>query len=485
MENLEKKYNVSDVKELLYLEIKKHFYDVDRSKKLKDEVSILNDIYDILSSDVDTINDEIAGIEALLHLVYDDVTASKMDSIIRNYVATFKYSDVLEDKQKSLNNFKLIRRQIYENMREKSIENSQLFKSTFFRKDKIDKYKQFLRYIENDGFIADKDLELFVDFLKSKDVPFQNILGIIEAIKTNHLSKKDEFSKKVNYNMLNMFKAKFDKFEISDLDEYQFREHDPLINLVIDLFRKNEIDSLLLLLPSLSDQNLSLEEYDYIFKNIFNNIIDILQENIDEIDDIESYKELGVITCEEYYRNFQNYKIITALYYKEREKYFKNDELKEENLIESNDNEDKPNRIIYLRANNSSESYLERDILKNIPQELYDDIIRLLEDLKNGTLLKRNTKGFTSNNKLKGFKELKEDQLRVIYKNIGSDIFVILGAFQKKRDNDRSTCIKVVSRYNPNKFEDEKRINDELNETLNMESELYQKLRVAARKGSR
>ena len=76
-------------------------------------------------------------------------------------------------------------------------------------------------------------------------------------------------------------------------------------------------------------------------------------------------------------------------------------------------------------------SYIERD-LKTVPEEYYDKIKELLLQKRYGLTKKTNDKQLINNEKLKQFRELKEDQIRIIYRNSYNNSIIILGVGVKK-----------------------------------------------------
>ena len=92
-------------------------------------------------------------------------------------------------------------------------------------------------------------------------------------------------------------------------------------------------------------------------------------------------------------------------------------------------------------------SYIERD-LKTVPEEYYDKIKELLLQKRYGLTKKTNDKQLINNEKLKQFRELKEDQIRIIYRNSYNNSIIILGVGVKKSDVDRNLYDRLAKRNN-------------------------------------
>lgn len=73
----------------------------------------------------------------------------------------------------------------------------------------------------------------------------------------------------------------------------------------------------------------------------------------------------------------------------------------------------------------SEGAYIEKDI-EDVPKEYLNRVKKLLEGFKTNTLVDREIEGFTANGKLKGYKKLKDDQVRIVFRNINNN-YLILG----------------------------------------------------------
>lgn len=280
------------------------------------------------------------------------------------------------------------------------------------------------------------------------------------------------------YNVINMLNAEYQPYVITELENYEYKATlTPLINSIYDTLMQNGVEYIISYLTTSLPNNLTLEEYDYIFKNVINKIIANLEESLADIKNIELYTELRNVIIKEYNNRLQSFKILRAFYYKERQKY----EYINESKSELDSSED-VNKIIYLP--NVSSTYLERDF-KDIPQEFYPDIVKLLDNLKKGQLNKKNFKPFKNNNKLKTFTELRDDQLRILTKNVKENIYIILGMFQKQDDNDVKAFISLASRFNQSGYTNEKDLECLLENSKEDNIRIYDYLNEKSRKGNR
>lgn len=99
---------------------------------------------------------------------------------------------------------------------------------------------------------------------------------------------------------------------------------------------------------------------------------------------------------------------------------------------------------------------VERD-LKGVPEENYDDVLKLLTYLEDGISEDNVEKGriFTNNAKFKSLAEIKKFNIRIVYKNLSSDLVYVLLITQKKANRDLVTSRTIDERaqYTEDDFE--------------------------------
>ena len=89
-----------------------------------------------------------------------------------------------------------------------------------------------------------------------------------------------------------------------------------------------------------------------------------------------------------------------------------------------------------------------KDIEKTIPEYL-PKIAKLLQDKRDGkTIEQKNTdKQIVSNNKLKQYRELKDDQIRIIYRNLEDNKILVIGCGTKKDNVDYTLLNSMKKKY--------------------------------------
>src|SRR5699024_10156805 len=112
----------------------------------------------------------------------------------------------------------------------------------------------------------------------------------------------------------------------------------------------------------------------------------------------------------------------------------------QENLLVSNKEikevKEIKNNIFYASPIGSEKTYLENDVENNITEENLEKVSLLIDKLKTDTLSEEENKDLTKNKKYRGYKELRKDQIRVIYRHINNNNYLIIGVGTKKTDND-------------------------------------------------
>ena len=118
---------------------------------------------------------------------------------------------------------------------------------------------------------------------------------------------------------------------------------------------------------------------------------------------------------------------------------------KEIEIEKTDDN--KENKNIIFASTNADNIYFEKD-LKNIPKEYYKSIETCLKYIEKG-IQEDNTekaKSFTNNAKLIGLHEVKDFQIRVIYKILDPDTVYVMQVKVKKDNNSLQDREEIVTR---------------------------------------
>ena len=119
-----------------------------------------------------------------------------------------------------------------------------------------------------------------------------------------------------------------------------------------------------------------------------------------------------------------------------------------------------------------------------IPREYYSRVYELIDNFINGTNAPGEIKPLSNNKRAKGVFELKDDQVRIVFKHIKDNIYNIIGVFAKKTNNDTTMYQTMFSRMIPDVSTEEKLAKQlEIGELTN--KQLKELLLTKGRKGTR
>ena len=222
-------------------------------------------------------------------------------------------------------------------------------------------------------------------------------------------------------------------------------EIDKFINNLIESSKNyiNDFETYKMSLP-VYDQNI-YDETEY--KKICYDFLSKIQQEI--------YDTVSLIKEEDFY--FDNdVKIDVLKEYKEKFKLYKNyrdffdnqiKNIKEENYLEEKGEilDETMVKTNFFFSMSNDISYLERD-LKTVPEEYYNKIVDLLLKKRYCDTNANTDKQLVNNSKLKQFRELRSDQVRILYKNLNNNSIIILGVGVKKEDNDRNLYDRLARR---------------------------------------
>lgn len=113
--------------------------------------------------------------------------------------------------------------------------------------------------------------------------------------------------------------------------------------------------------------------------------------------------------------------------------------------LDENDNNGINELFYYGLSNNKNIIF---DDLNDIPKEYYKDVLKILEDIKNGTFNKS-----VSFDSIKKVRKIRENDIRLTYRRIDKNLYMILGVYCKK-DNKGYDIVNSTRVRNDN-FDDE------------------------------
>ena len=468
---MEKVLNPAKAKDIIFVEIRKYEYLINKNKEYTNKIQMLEDVINILKSDIHILEENLGGLEFLISAILSEQESKKCYKNISNYFYAQKYSNderyLLQCQKSYFITLKYLEDLLESLKLEKEINETNLIR----KKDKVQTYKIIYKLISNSGFLNTNLIDDFKNLMLSYGYDNIQIVRTLENFNINFAKHRND--KTPNYTKINMLDKEYDKYDIAAIENYLYKDKiTPQINSIYNSLIKYSFDEILPFLPRYNDENVTLEEFDYLFKNIINKLIDDLMESVILITDVDYYKDSKNPIIQEYNKTLSLYNTLKRFYEEEREaldRRFNKEENQEETV----------NNLIYFYPAQSQKSYIEND-LKNIPEEFYYDVMKLLNNLKKNNLNSNNSKRFNGNKKLKKFLELRDDQLRIMCRKISDNNYSILGIFQKQDDNDVTKYLSLAGRY-PNNVDYEQL----LQKSEGTEERLFEYLRDNMRKSSR
>lgn len=442
----ENKITIDKLKSLLYIEVK-------RLLELKNSLDFMNVKLDILKSLIETIKDE--NLEFLIDNKL--IISMQLDSIFDDniYINDFLNTMVrIENSTKngSLNDIKkeihMFYNRLYKKYEEMNFEKELM--ENDYSVDKLREYRTIVSCLKYRQPLAKNLYHSMYNFLEQKHYDKLLIVKLCEYIRLYNAKAYLKYDKAFNkYDLFNMMNAGYEKYEKISINPKKDLEIDKITNNLLSIAKDYLFD--------FETYKMSLPMYD---KNIYDKneykkiSYDLLAKMQQEI-----FDTVALIKDEEFYFDnetkievLNEYKANLNLYLNCR-KFFDN-QLKElENkceIIEENDTENSINnlnKINFLFASSSDISYIERD-LRDVPEEYYKKIEYLLRKKRGNNTTQLLDKQLINNNKLKQFRELRLDQVRILYKNLNNNSILILGVGVKKTDNDRNLYYKLAKRNN-------------------------------------
>ena len=470
-------------KQRLYLKVKEYLDIKERYKNSKVRIEILKNLLEMLEEE-ENLKDNIAGIGITMEICLSKEISDKfIDTLFEltnnTYYLTKDEENFSAEKVEFLNKYKRILIYAQRLLNLEVIQNRKDHKFLETHKDEIISYKKIQSSLKYNNYIEQREIDSLKKFFDEEDLPTRKQIAIYELI-NEHNIKLNNNGIRVSKKSLDILLDKYNKFNIDY--KYDYVENlDKKIISYISLIDDDNYEENIKLLPKIDDEYMSIEEFDYIYRTMLNKYIDKIEEcrkNLEEnYFDIEIRK---VILLE--YQDIKNrYYRILSKYSEEQERYNKKEAVKEEIKEIEEDKEKEPIRNLLYTRRNEQFTYIESD-LKDIPEEYYDRTENLLKNFKDGTLSVDKIRALASNSKFKGFRELKEDQVRIVFKEIGNNNYLILGASVKKVDSDSLMLSKLVNRYR--KLTDEE-IEILKNNAKSDEEKIFKKLDDDKRKGSR
>lgn len=483
-ENLNRCLN--ELKSILYTKVNNYNKNIELSKELKNKLDILKETIDILyNKETKTINlkrieQELMQLGLLLQSIYGNTEGNRIYDIITTCIFA-----VDKDTKK----LRILLNKLIKEYNETLNEIRLLSPSLKHTEPLIIEYKRILSNYKYNGLITNKQTKLIEDIMKEYDFSKKDQIRIFESIRTHNLIKKYKEDAKISYTVVEMLDTNLTKYDIDN--DLVISDKDRLSKIIDSFYQSikdvNTIEEIFILMPNFEDQTYSYEEFMYIYESILNKIIDDLLDSIKEIQNQEIYQDIDLrkVVIQEFNENKFKYKKLLEVYNTRKNEYIENYEL-EQNLKQQ-DNNKTPKNFVFFQTlpTNKDISYLEKD-LKKYPEEYLNKIHDLIERIINNNLTRDKFRVFTANNGvLKGYMELRDDQVRIICKMLPNNCYCIVGTFVKKDDMNHTKFYNITGRNITLDISTPELFKKAIEDSNKNKETIYEYIKTNARKESR
>ena len=466
-----KNLNITLIKELLYLEVKDYNEKLNKKKELQSNASMLEEMINILSSeDYENMQENYIFFDSIIPMFFNNQEASKniLNSLYKHITYCKNYTDnqekyLKEDYEKGKKYIRSLLNKLNTILEQTNAEI--IFTFPNISEEKMNKYKEITHSLKFNKELSAHDYNILIELFKRKELDDKSIILLLERVKNHNISTHFTNKQELNYNKLNeisnIIMTGFEKFEDIDwIEDTRKKQLDSLIETILRqgiTIKDNKVDDEIAkeILPKYKGEltfsdNYTLNNIKYIYINILKYYQeDLLQANQD-LSVLDNYRDESTrkLALQSYRETLLKYKYIRNKFDNEINKY-------NQDLEKVSEEEDV--RKLHFGVKESGITFIESD-LKNIPKDTYSSVKELLMLFKKDKLKPSQTKQL--NEAYPGNLEIKDDQIRIIYRHIKDNEFIIIGIFIKKDNNPKylyqTYCSrKPISIVNSNNVEEE------------------------------
>ena len=301
------------------------------------------------------------------------------------------------------------------------------------------KYRRIISAFKYKWPIPDELEDTLIEYLKATKRSSDEINEVREIIRQqNQILKNPNY--KVSDTVILMLEKKYEPIPLVENPDLEKRLKGDL-----EYYRQYFIDGdeNVDLLPD--ESNYDLDKLEYIYKRLINMVVDIINDICEEMKLYETYDD-------EAYRKLiiADYNNAVSKYNRLIDKYRKEVGKEEAEVIETEESEEidetPKSKLLFLRKPGSERIYL-MDDAKYITKQNYERVCKLLTGLRYDRLTEANYGGFVGHNKIDDYEELKDDQVRIIYRDLGNNEYLIMGMFTKKENRSSTKVEYCAKRY--------------------------------------
>ncbi len=476
-------FGLNMLKTILFKEIEQLMKESVNKNILKDKIELLKSIVNDFSSDnYDELYYKSEILPLTLPMIFEVDEANEISNILRISLYNLRLSnkyDVkknLNDFSKTLEKFKVTLDDLekqYEKIKDIDYET------------KITNYRRIISNFKFGSLITDEEYKIIDDIITKKGIKEKDQIRILENIKNHNLYIKykcnDEKSTIADRKtILNMLDLGYEEFpEINVLSDSSRKRIDSVELGISNVLKEQNIssDTILESLPDLKSLKYSYEEFCAIIITILKKLQQEINFDADAIATREFYdnKVIRETTKLEYIQLQNKYNLIRNYYEEQITNY-------EQSIIIESDTNLEKNNLFYIGE--VDEAFIEKD-LKKLPNEYLYKIELLLKKLKMDMLSISERKNLTGAEQLRGLKELRDDQVRIIFYHVSDNNFVIVGCGLKKSDNLRRMYNIMATRSKYIDINNEEKITKEQSKSKLIEQRLFDYINKNKRTGTR
>ena len=427
---MEKTLNITLIKELLYLEVKDYYEKIQKQEKIYSDINLLNEVIKLLESEnYMEMKDNFLLFDSLIpvFLKFSDETSKNISNYL--YKAICKINNYLSDQERYLKSDFERGKKYIKNLTDKlkaTLEGLQaelIFTKPNISSETMHEYNVIIHNLKFGKKITTEQYTLLVELFKRKEMDDKDIILLLEKIKAHNI--KLHINKGINYEKIdavsNIILSGFEKYEdISWLNDERKSQLDELINTIIHQGIDEDITPELL--PKYQkdlnfSENYSLNSVKYFYTSLLKYYQNELLEVYKELNNLDNYQNIE-------YRN-----VLVDLYKEANKNYLFIRKIMDDDKNKIKEDEDE--KKVYYGVKSSGITFIESD-LKNIPKDTYTSIKDLLILFRKGKLSPNKIKKL--NGPLAEYQEIKDDQIRISFKHLKDNEYVILGVFIKQEN---------------------------------------------------
>lgn len=460
----EEKLNISVIKQMLQIEIDDYYNTLNKKKNTELDIKSLEEIIKLLESEnfIEMYNNYII-FDSLLPTYFKDNIETYNTLSSELYKSIYLCSNYMSNPDKYLEDDYNKAKNFIKKFKNKLLIILETYNALalsyqpIITTEQLIEYKRIKTNLKFGKKISSHQYEELLKLFERKGLTDKQKILLLEKLRNHNVRTHIEDERKLDYSKIyeitNIELLGFEEFEnITWIEDERKKELDSLIQAVKNLGIDEDIT--IHMLPSYKgnfkfSQNYELSHIKYLYITLLKYYQDEILEAQQELNKLENYldkeyRDYLVKLCKD---NINNYLIIRKKYDDILSKY--NSDF--ENLEEEND----IYRFHYA-AKESGITYFESD-LKDMEKDTYKSIKELIIKFKKGLLNDMQTKQL--NEAFPGNKEIKDDQIRIIYRHVKDNEYVIVGVFSKKDDNPikeyKRICNRPVSKIiNDTEIED-------------------------------